>query len=59
MKTFKITTHSTCITTYLVDADTEAQAEELFWEGAFYDEDEIDFQNEDIFEVEEIEQSNG
>ena len=59
MKTFKITTHSTCITTYLVDAETEEEAMDNFWEGSYYNDDEIDYKNEEIIIVEEIEQSNG
>lgn len=59
MKTFKVTTTSTCISTYLVDAETQEEAMDNFWDGQFYNEEEIDFQNEDIIEVKEITQSNG
>lgn len=50
-KVWKITTKSTCITTYHVDAETQEEAEDNFWEGQYYNENEIDFQDEDIIET--------
>jgi len=59
MKTFKVITESTVVTEYLVDAETEEEAMDNFWEGSYYNDDEVDYKNEEIIEVEEIEQSNG
>ena len=59
MKTFRVITESTVVTEYLVDAETAEEAMDNFWEGSYYSDNEVEYKNEEVMNVEEIVQSNG
>ena len=55
MRTFKVITECTVVTEYLVDAETSEEAIDNFWDGDFYSDDEVNYKNEEIIDVKEIE----
>ena len=58
-KTWVVTTSTEVITEYTVEAETEQDAYDNFWEGQWTNEKEIDYRNEEIIEAKELEQSIG
>jgi len=54
MKKFKVTTRSTCITEYIVEALDQETAEEFYADGAYVAEQEVDYQNEEVLTIEEL-----
>ena len=51
---FKITTSSTCITEYIVDAPDQDTAEEFYHDGNYGDSKDVDFQDEEVLTIEEL-----
>jgi len=54
---YTVTTQSICIATYTVKADSPEQAEDRLYEGYSSDERFIDFQNEEVIKVEELDET--
>lgn len=54
MKKFKITTESTAISVYWVEAETEEEAKEKFQDSEYENEEIVDYQNEDITNIEQV-----
>jgi hypothetical protein len=56
MKKFEVITYSTCITRYEVMADNRDEAEEKYCNGSFLNSRDIDFQDEEIDGVYELDE---
>lgn len=56
MKKFKITTTTDCWSEYVVEAETEQEARDKFFDGEWISEEDVDFRNETVEDVEEIEE---
>ena len=50
-KTWIVTTSTELITEYHVEAETEQEAYDNFWDGQYTREEEVDYRNEEIIDA--------